>query len=268
MKTGVLFFILLFFLTSCGEEAVDWKLEDRAPDTIVVEAIVTSDRHHFRVKLSQPFYKSDESPMAVTGATVSIRRGQETYLLEETTGSPGLYVNPVYTDNPIGATYYLEVIAEGKTYRAKAVMPPVNVFDHIGFNRVPDTDSMMIGQVPKQFNEFEQAMYEITIDWSHLSSTAPTRAKLYYYTFNTVDVSQIFAPEKEKVRFPVGSYVIVRKHSLSPEYAEYLRALVAETQWQGGIFEETRDNLPTNISNGGLGFFSACAVLTDTLVAE
>ena len=127
---------------------------------------------------------------------------------------------------------------------------------------------MMIGQVPNQFNEFEQAMYEITIDWSHLSSTAPTRAKLFYYTFNTVDVSQIFAPEKETVRFPVGSYVIVRKHSLSPEYAEYLRALVAETQWQGGLFEETRDNLPTNISNDGLGFFSACAVLTDTLVAE
>ena len=51
-------------------------------------------------------------------------------------------------------------------------------------------------------------------------------------------------------------------------FAAYLRALLMETEWQGGAFDEASANLPTNITNGGLGYFAVCGVLADTLVAE
>ena len=41
-----------------------------------------------------------------------------------------------------------------------------------------------------------------------------------------------------------------------------------ETEWQGGVYDENSASLPTNISNGGLGFFGVSAVLSDTLLAE
>ena len=50
--------------------------------------------------------------------------------------------------------------------------------------------------------------------------------------------------------------------------ANYFRSMLMEIEWQGGIFDETPSSLPTNISNGGLGFFGVSAVLSDTLIAQ
>ena len=115
-------------------------------------------------------------------------------------------------------------------------------------------------------------MYEADISWGHLpvyASDSLTKARLTFYTLNTIDVSYIIFPQdKEEVYFPYGSIAILNKYSLTDEYAAYLRALLAETEWQGSIFEDARGNLPSNISNGGLGYFSACSVIADTVVVE
>ena len=96
-----------------------------------------------------------------------------------------------------------------------------------------------------------------------------TKAKLFFYTFNTIDVSySVFPQDKEKVYFPKGSKITEKKYSLTNEYAAYLRALLAETEWQGSLFENARDNLPTNISNNGLGYFSICSVISDSLIVQ
>jgi hypothetical protein len=123
------------------------------------------------------------------------------------------------------------------------------------------------------YNPDDLAMYEVRISWSHLVDSTLTdtltEARMMHYTLNTIDVSHIVFPqEKEEVLFPAGSILIVRKYSLTEDFAAYLRALLAETEWQGSLFEDARGNLPTNISNGGLGYFSACSVVADTVVAE
>ena len=76
----------------------------------------------------------------------------------------------------------------------------------------------------------------------------------------TIDVSQVFAPENEKIYFPKGSIIWIRKYALSNEYAEYLRAVLLETKWRGGFLDSQPANVPSNFSNGALGFFSVCAV--------
>ncbi|MEN0046930.1 MAG: hypothetical protein AAF806_07735, partial [Bacteroidota bacterium] len=87
-------------------------------------------------------------------------------------------------------------------------------------------------------------------------------------TFSSVHLSALSRPEKEIVSFPKGSQVIVKKYGLNDDFAAYLRAKAIETEWNGTFFYSTAENLPSNISNDALGFYSTCAVLVDTLIAE
>ena len=69
-------------------------------------------------------------------------------------------------------------------------------------------------------------MYEVDIDWSHISPDTLNRAKQIFYTFKTIDVNEIFKPEQEEVHFPKGSRIIVKKYGLNDAFANYLRELV------------------------------------------
>ena len=92
--------------------------------------------------------------------------------------------------------------------------------------------------------------------------TPDTSARLLYYTLPTIDVSEIFAPGIQTIYFPSGTYITEKKYSITREHAEYIRALLLESKWQGGLFDTEHANLPTNMSNGAIGFFGACGVNT------
>ena len=148
-------------------------------------------------------------------------------------------------------------------------MIAVQPLNQLTFNAYGNTDSLTLGEVAPLYSPYEQAMYEINIDWSHLSAVEPNRAKLFFYTFSTVDIPELFPPEKETVVFPKGSIVIEKKHSLNDDFAAFYRALALETDWHWqGFYDENSASLPTNLNNGALGFFGVAAVLSDTLVAE
>ena len=85
---------------------------------------------------------------------------------------------------------------------------------------------------------------------------------------NSVDVNGFFRPPRDTIVFPVGSQVAIKKFGLNDDFATYLRSLAIETEWNGNFIYGASANLPTNISNDGLGFFSTCAVVMDTLVAR
>ncbi|MFH0866598.1 MAG: hypothetical protein V1904_10400, partial [Bacteroidota bacterium] len=53
-----------------------------------------------------------------------------------------------------------------------------------------------------------------------------------------------------------------RRYSITAEHAQYIRAMLSETNWSGGLFDSAHSNVPTNMSEGAVGFFSACGVET------
>jgi hypothetical protein len=81
-------------------------------------------------------------------------------------------------------------------------------------------------------------------------------------------VNNIFGPAKDTIYFPAGTKIIRRKYSLSKEHQDFIRTLLIETEWRGGIFDVQQGNVLTNISNGARGFFAACMVLSDTTVVK
>ena len=111
------------------------------------------------------------------------------------------------------------------------------------------------------------------MDWSHIPgydtlAAENNHAILYGYYFSnlTVDVNELFAPARDRVRFPPGTHVIITKESLSDGYAEYLRGLLSETAWNGGLFDVKPGDPFDNISEGAIGYFSASTVIRDTIV--
>jgi hypothetical protein len=108
-------------------------------------------------------------------------------------------------------------------------------------------------------------MWEVFLDWSKVPGYQQTdstkcKARMLFYTLSTLDVSEIFAPSLESISFPSGTKITETRYSLTPEYAEFIREVLLETQWQGSLFNTTPANVPTNLSEGGAGFFAVCGV--------
>jgi hypothetical protein len=52
---------------------------------------------------------------------------------------------------------------------------------------------------------------------------------------------------------------------LNPDHAEFIRSLLSETSWQGGVFSSVPSNVKTNLSDGAVGYFGVCDVETKFL---
>ena len=122
-----------------------------------------------------------------------------------------------------------------------------------------------IDWVANAFSSQEPAIWELLLDWSKVpgyenAGSAGCQARMLFYTLPTLDVSEIFAPEMEKISFPAGTIINERRYSITPEHAEFLREMLLETNWTGGLFSLANANVMTNLSAGAIGYFGACSV--------
>jgi hypothetical protein len=81
-----------------------------------------------------------------------------------------------------------------------------------------------------------------------------------------VDIIKEFAPAKQEVLFPEGTMVYRKKYSLSEDHQSFIRSLLIETEWRGGLFDVEHGNVQSNFTNGTLGYFGVCQVLSDSVL--
>lgn len=261
---------IFVFLGSC-EKATDWQLNNTPLNTIVVEAMLTNEFKTQMIRLSHPVAKLNGVPQPLQQAKISVGWQNTSIYFVESDTLPGTYVSQQPFAAAVDQEYHLAVETDTLTYNASTYMVPVFPFESPAFQFRNGMYSLAWNN--PMYSPFEQAMYEALISWDHLEGydhpDSVAVAHLRHITLNTIDVSYIIFPQDtEEVFFPAGSIIVFSKYSLNDHYAAYLRAMLSETQWQGSLFESPRGNLPGNISNGGLGYFSACAVIRDTLVVE
>lgn len=258
---------LIFF--SCEEET-EWEFPNYPNDRVVVQGILSSDYKNQEILLSVPSNGQNVNFIPITNAEVVVDDGILTYNFLEVAEQPGTYISEEKFSATLNRQYALRVINDATLYEASTGILPVTGIPDPNFTVVDSTGKMKITWIAPTYDEV-QAMYEIKITWDQLTDSsiyAADSVLLYHYTFNTLDVNYtVFPPNEEDVFFPMGSTVNVTKYSLTDDYADFLRALVAETEWQGSFFEEARGNLPGNISNNGLGYFTACSVIHTTVTA-
>jgi hypothetical protein len=177
----------------------------------------------------------------------------------------------VYESEPFravfGQAYYLYIRYQQQDYLAVTFMVPVAPLPPLEVEEVGN----LLRYKPGTSNN--PAMEEVRLDWSAVEGylhlpPEETRAQLYYYTLETLDVPQLFAPEQQEVLFPRGTKIVRRNYSLSAEQRAFVRSFLFETQWQGSPFDAERANVLTNMQGGALGYFAANTVVSDSTVVE
>jgi hypothetical protein len=259
----IILFIIIILLASC-EEQFNWPLNNVDSDLIVVEAVLTNENKKHLIKLTRPYTEQNQIPQSITGAFVVILTDTDTTLTTENPPGSGLY----YTDSiqaVVEKPYLLVIQYAGKPYYAFAVQVPVEPLDSL------ITPEVSEGIHTIDFRESgEDAHYiKYNLDWQSVGNCPNSincQAKQIYYDLKNIDVNKQFKPDQERVYFPRGTVVIRRKYSVSNRYREYLRGMLSETAWRGGLFDAFPANAATNLSEGAVGFFAVSTVVTDTTI--
>ena len=271
-KFGILFIsiinIFVSLLFPACEKKTDWNLGVQEQDFIIVEGMITSEKKAHQIIISKPVKTLNEPTTGVSGAIVSIN---DSIILTETAENSGIYqTSPDISGSP-GKIYKLKILYEGKTYTAIANMAPCNSLSPLRYSKINGTNNYKIDWIASAYNQEKAFMYEISLDWSNTESCSHSNscmALTYFYTLTTIDVSQIFSPETERITFPSGTIITEKKYSLTNEHENFIRSLLIETKWRGGLFDSSPSNLPTNLTGGAKGFFSACDVIKTTIVVN
>jgi hypothetical protein len=131
MKTNKIFIIALlissFFISCTKTIQIDIKDADKK---IVIDAEIGNHSKQCAVKISKTInYTSANTFLGISGASVSISdQLGHAFTLTET--SVGVYTNDTVVGVP-GNTYFLQIVAEGKTFTSECKMPAVIAIDSI-----------------------------------------------------------------------------------------------------------------------------------------
>jgi hypothetical protein len=265
-------YILILLLVSCAKET-DWQPEASTDDYIIIDGIITNEGTLHNVYLKYSRKNLDDDIVPISDAVVIVSNEDSTWQFSEDLAEPGKYTSERIITALTGKNYSLLVLIEGNIYSAQALMAPGKAFSELSYKKNEENNLYHIDFVASAFEEDDPAMWEIYLDWSAVpgyENTDPEscRKRLLFYTLTTLDVSQVFAPLVEDVSFPAGTRIDQRRYSLTSEHAEFIRSLLLETNWQGGVFPTDPANIQSNISEGGLGYFAVCAVNKLSLIVE
>ncbi len=262
-------FLLALFPWSCTER-FDWELDYQEVDVIVVDGKITNEVKAHEVKLTWPVYEPNGIPQAVSGAVVEINDGRNIHPLTEDRSRPGVYLTAPEFSGEVKNRYQLRIRYGNKRVNAQTYMREVQAFQFM--RPFPVQQDPLLYEIYIT-DENGPSIVRLELDWSHVPGydTLPpdqTHALIYHYTLESVDVNRIFAPDREHVRFPPGTIVFREKESISREYGEFLRGMLSETDWRGGVFDVQPGNARSNLSEGAIGYFTAGEVIRDTIVID
>lgn len=268
-------FFFLLSLASCREEIV---LDGHPPEPrLVVEGQITSEfqRHSVRLSLSGS-YRGGAPYEKVTGAFMTITDGQTTFHLEEV--ETGLYLTDSLAGTP-GNVYTLSIQWEGELFEASDTMgevpPPFTPVEFVvndrGFPTMeyrrhqfgfPEANRWQVIVGPQ--DTLLQPVFTSSLGQQIGVDVDTTGAYTFnFYTHPNIEVSGLMNFEEAHFYgFKLGRTVTQKRFSLSLSYYRYLRAMFLETEWRGTLFDSVPGEVKGNVSNGGLGFFSAQAVRT------
>lgn len=272
MKANKIILLVLAIATlgSCTKR-IDLELNNEEFKRLVVEGWFTDQAKAHQVRLTwTASYYANEAAAAVSGATVSISDGTNTWpLTEQPIGSGNYFTDPSAAGSS-GNTYTLTVEHEGQTWTASDAMEPV-----------ADLDSLALEFVPGELNEFGEYLsgYWAVKFW--FQETAGTGD---FYRWRTLVNGQTSSDTLRRASFSddvlydgsyiedieidfldsadvlTGDIITLEQHGISEKAYDVIIAVLTETDWRGGLFDAAPANVPTNVSNSGIGFFGAASV--------
>lgn len=263
MRNRYLYIWLILLLVSC-EERIDWELDTKEIPVLVVDGTITNEQKQHKVILTKPVTELNQKPEPVSNALVAISNGDSVFMLSEDGRNPGIYLTEPDVKGMPGKIYYLYVKIGNEEFYGGDYMSAVKPMEQLSYHKVEGQENLY--ELDYKESKDASAMYAY-FDWSYLvgeSEKESARAFVHYYTLKSIDVNALFKPDRERVFFPAGTIILRRKYSLSGAYQNFLRSLMMETEWKGGVFDVMPANVVSNIKGRAVGFFNASMVVSDT----
>ncbi len=284
MRILLLLFIIVSLVSGCVEE-FNLNPENSEP-RLVVDGLVTNQPGSYYVRLtksktsefvSQGYIGSDNAE-PVLDALVIISddfNHTDTLTLQDSLEygyNRGFYKTSGLKGVP-GHSYILKVIYNGKTYRATAYMPPVPAIDSLGYEKkVSEKDGqeyyvpLLYFKEPRDTGNFyliqlvKEKASRLTTAYSLWQFSVISDAFLKPYV-NGLNINLGASPSG--IEYPVfweGDSVYVALSSLTENAYNYYKALMDQFENDGGVYKPAPSSPPSDINNGGLGYFRASAV--------
>lgn len=257
--------ILLFIMLLCAcEERFEMELPFTKTNLIVVEAVLTNENKSQEIRLSFPYQQINGNPQPVSGAIVSVMEGNgTTYIFQEETNNPGTYKSTPF-QAVTGVTYKLKIDIGGREIVAQDQSVPVEPLMPLQYQKVGDNYELFMNESGDKANYIDHHL-----TWENTPYCTPEtlcQGRLVFYDLKNIDVNEIFKPGKTQFLFPAGTTITRKKYSVSTAYRTFLRSILSETEWRGGVFDVDRANASTNLSEGATGFFAVTTVVSDVTV--
>lgn len=266
MKKIHYIWIFSLFLVACDKQ-VDWDLKYHEVDLLVVEGKITNEAGPHEIRISKPLYVMNGTPEPVSGAVVEIFDGTSIHVLSEDPERDGIYLTLPGFRGEVRRYYQLRVRHGSKRISAVTHMVEVTPFQRMNVFRVQEDPPLLSAFIS---DSDVPAIVRVELDWSDVPGyenepDSVTHAVVYHYTLNGVDVNKMFKPNQEQVKFPPGTRVFREKESVNLWYGEFLRGVLSETDWRGGMFDVLPGNARTNMQGEAIGFFTAAELIRDTV---
>lgn len=292
MKKYLVFSLCFIFCLSCVEE---FKLDlDKVQQRVVIEGLVenTAGPHYVRVTKSatgafikQNYFGVDEGVEVIEDAIVIISddsgQTEQLILVSENSNDAavfdagGFYKTTKFIGKP-NRKYMLTVTTkEGEIYTASDYMKPPPIIKSLSYEfRVLEKDGqeyyvpLLSFFEPQETNDY----YLIAQGVQPIERTNPYTILSWEFevlsdkNLNSGDVTIFLdngaSPEDfGYYYYSLGQDIHVKMSSLSLEAYNYYKFLLEQFQQDGGVYKPTPASPPTNISNGGLGFFQASSFI-------
>ena len=298
MKKIILFSVLsAVFLASCQED-IDLKIlsGDRK---IVIEGFIENGKFaEVIVTRNSPLSQSvDFNAIMVSNAQVYVSNGVITDTLKLDTLITSS--NPfVYTGNTIvgvvGQTYFLTVIADGKTYTSQTTIPIPITLDSVWWKPQPPEDSLgwawahltepvglgngyrWYAKRPTKFVIFEGN--PLLLDRRYVAPFGATfddkfiDGKSFDFAYNrgydaTEQSYYSDEPEKERGMYKYGDSIYIRFCTIDKAAQDFYQTFEAAQSSNGNPFASPVLIL-SNIQGGGLGVWAGMGATYDTIYAQ
>lgn len=276
MKNIIKLFLALtvvFILPSCeGKyEDLDEFIIDKSNTTkYIIEGQITnlSSKHHILITKPSAISKS-KSFEGVSNATVTLSDGINNWSFSELPSddekyesiqysrlSNGVYESYDYFKGFEGQTYTLSVTIEGQTYTAEETMPTAEPALETELDLLKNTQSIHIfGQDNNSIWSSDMGDHEsisIVLD-GEVNFHDRIETEGVHGDGGGVSVPGSIFPEENE-------FGVLSKYSITNDYANFIWAFFAETDWQGSIFSAESSKITSNFNSPEIGgYFSVVA---------
>jgi len=276
-----LFILASLLMVSCTER-IDVEL-DSTYRRLVVQGSVTSDsiRHRVLLTTTSDYFANMSSPR-VSGAQVELSFNDQRITLLENPLIQGLYETPDAFRGEVGTTYFLDISqvdvdedGQSEQYHAESTMPGGAELDDVDLRYfstpiVSGYQVLMWASHPvEQKDRFGFRIWKngilLTDSLSSYTVLADDLFESGYLPGFPVGFLSDDAPN-EKV-YP-GDIITFELESIDQAYYDFITDAQLEIVGNIPLFSGPSANVRSNISNGGMGIFTAYSILRASTVLE